>query len=120
MKDQKIIVMNDLLQDAVNYFITDIKENFDIDLENKILNDEEYEQVQERSLEAIFEYEVYNQKLFELFWPLYAEGYNPLEKVQELENTEPTIVLDSLREFVIDTIFEHQEELKINSQKIKR
>lgn len=112
--NNQIKVTSEKLQKAINHLIEYIKEQFNLDLNNEILNEEQIEQVNEVALEVFDEYAIYNDELFPLANELYAhdDGYNILEKAVELHNTDPLIVNSVLKDFVCDQVMEHQQNLK--------
>lgn len=109
-----IKVTSEKLQKAINHLIEYIKEQFNWDLNNEILNEEQLQNVNEVALEVFDEYAIYDHELLPLASELYAhdDGYNILEKAVELNNTDPLIINSVLKDFVCDQVMEHQQNLK--------
>lgn len=106
------------LQEAINYFIDDIKNEMNIDITKEIIPKTKYCQFYEISDNSFEEYEVYDAKLFILAQELYAKGYNFLETAIEFKNNNLVIINQTLKEYVVDTVQEHQKQLtKENNNK---
>lgn len=113
----EILVANDELQDAIDYFIEEIKTQFNVNLNNSIVAEAKIEEITEFSFETFNEYEVYTKELFNLAGALYQEGYNVLERAIEINEKSPLIVNEVLRDYVLDKIIEHQEKMQKSFEK---
>lgn len=110
--NQEIKVTNLKLQEPINHFIDEIKNQFNIDLNNNIVSDEKITEINEFADEIFDAYNVYDDNLFDFAKVLYSEGYNVLETAIETNNKEILITNEVLKQYVLEKVSEHQDKLK--------
>lgn len=115
----KLLVNNQDLQKAIDYFIDDINANINIDLNKEILPIESIDEYLKRADEFFDAYEVNNYKLLILGAELYTENYNFLDLVLENSDPNPLLVNQALEQYVLDKVNEHQLELQKQIEKEK-
>jgi len=118
--NNEIKVQSLKLQEAVNHLVSEVKGQFNINLNNSIVSDEKMNEITEFANEIFDGYQPYDDNLFDLAKELYREGYNVLETVIETNSKEILITNEVVKDYVLDKVSEHQEQLKKTFEECKQ
>jgi len=118
--NNEIKVQSLKLQEAVNHLVSEVKGQFNINLNNSIVSDEKMNEITEFANEIFDGFEAYDDNLFDLAKALYSEGYNVLETAIELKDDKILIVNEVVKDYVLDKVSEHQEQLKKTFEEYKQ